>query len=299
LNRFRSLCASGVIASVASVAFAVPLVRTLGVTGGVVAAAGFLVLQGSLMALPLRARLRGDLLPWRDTAHLVGVTAAPTFLNGLAWNVGMLVPPLLLARGADGLTELARWNAASQIRTLVSFAAVVVANAAIPRLAAAYGKSSWRHEVRASIATSMGAALIMYLPVVVAARPLMALYGPQYAEHATLLIVVASFVLLQVLGSALFVVLLAARRTWQTASLNVLWSAIVLTAAPRIITSGGADALAWAYLWTYGPVLVALGALVLRTLREAQGASAPTTSPHARTSTHVLEPHVAGPAVGR
>jgi O-antigen/teichoic acid export membrane protein len=40
----------------------------------------------------------------------------------------------------------------------------------------------------------------------------MALYGPQYAEHARLLVVVASFVLLQVLGSALFVVLLAARR---------------------------------------------------------------------------------------
>jgi O-antigen/teichoic acid export membrane protein len=301
LNRFRSLCASGVIASVVSIAFAVPLVRSAGVTGGVVAAAGFLVLQGALMALPLRDRLRGDLLGWRDTAHLLGATAAPTFLNGLAWNVGMLVPPLLLARGADGLTELARWNAASQIRTLVSFAAVVVANAAIPRLAAAYGKSGWRHEVHASLAISMGAALIAYLPVVVAARPLMALYGPQYAEHATLLVVVASFVLLQVLGSALFVVLLAARRTWQTASLNMLWSAIVLLLAPRIIATGGADALAWAYLWTYGPVLVALGALVLRTLRDSPrvGLDAVSAAPATMATHGPLEPRVAGSAAGR
>lgn len=291
LDRFRSLCASGCIASVVSIAFAVPLVRTYGVTGGVIAAASFLVLQASLMAWPLGARLRGDLLDRRDIAHLLGVTAAPTFLNGLAWNVGMLVPPLLLARAAGGLTELARWNAASQIRTLVSFAAVVVANAAVPRLAAAYGNSGWRHEVRTSLVTSMAAALIAYLPVVVAARPLMALYGPQYAEHAMLLVVVASFVLLQVLGSALFVVLLAARRTWQTASLNVLWSAVVLAVAPRIIASGGADGLAWAYLWTYGPVLVVLGALVLRTLRET-----PSSSVHATSRTHTLEPRVAGSA---
>lgn len=75
--------------------------------------------------------------------------------------------------------------------------------------------------------------------------------------------------LLQVLGSALFVVLLSARRTWQTALLNALWAAVVLALAPRVIASGGAHALAVAYLWTYGPVLLVLSLLVVRALRMA------------------------------
>ncbi|MBY0277435.1 oligosaccharide flippase family protein [Candidatus Binatia bacterium] len=267
LHRFRTLCVAGIAASVASVAFAVPLVRVLGVRGGILAATGFLALQSVLMLAPIASQLRGGLLPLRDVAHLLGVTAAPTFVNGLAWNLGMLLPPLMLARSAQGLRELALWNAAGQVRTLVSFAAVVVANAAIPRLAAAYGKPVWRREVRTSVATAMGAALATYLPVLVLARPLMGLYGAEYAQHATLLAVVASFVLLQVLGSALFVVLLSARRTWQTALLNALWAAVVLALAPRVIASGGAHALALAYLWTYGPVLVVLSLLVVRVLR--------------------------------
>jgi O-antigen/teichoic acid export membrane protein len=269
LRLFRVLCVSGCVASLVSLAFAVPLVRVAGVSGGILAAAGFLVLQATFMAVPIAARLRGDLLGVRATLQLLGLTAAPTFLNGLAWNVGMLLPPLMLVHAAGGLTELALWNAASQIRTLVSFAAVVVANAAIPRLSVAYGKAAWRHEVRSSLATSMGAALVAYLPVVLAARPLMALYGPEYAAHASLLVAVASFVLLQVLGSALFVVLLSARRTWQTAAVNVIWAATILALAPRIIAGGGAEALAWSYLWTYGPVLAVLGLLVIRTMREA------------------------------
>jgi O-antigen/teichoic acid export membrane protein len=278
LGRFRALCVAGIAASVAGGAFAVPLVRALGVRGGVLAATGFLALQALLLLGPIAARLRGGLLPPRDVLHLLGVTAAPTFLNGLAWNLGMLLPPLLLARSAHGLRELALWNAATQVRTLMSFAAVVVANAAIPRLAAAYGKPAWRGEVRSAVATAMGAAAAMYLPVVLVARPLMGLYGAQYAEHAALLATVASFVLLQVLGSALFVVLLSARRTWQSALLNALWAAAVLALAPRVIASGGAHALALAYLWTYGPVLVVLSLLVVRVLRTAPARRDPRPS---------------------
>ena len=286
LHRFRTLCVAGIAASVASVAFAVPLVRALGVRGGVLGATGFLALQSLLMLAPIASRLRGGLLPLRDVAHLLGVTAAPTFLNGLAWNLGMLLPPLMLARSAQGLRELALWNAAGQVRTLVSFAAVVVANAAIPRLAASYGRPAWRREVRTSVATAMGAALLTYLPVLLLARPLMGLYGAEYAQHGTLLAIVASFVLLQVLGSALFVVLLSARRTWQTALLNALWAAVVLALAPRVIASGGAHALALAYLWTYGPVLLVLSLLVVRVLRAAPRADERGHATHAAMPAH-------------
>lgn len=267
LRRFRVLCVSGCVASVAGALLALPLVRLLGVRGGILAAAAFLLVQASLMFAPLAPRLRGALLSRRELLRVLGVGAAPSFVNGLAWNVGMLVPPLLLAHATGGLRELALWNAASQVRTLVSFAPVMVANAAIPRLAASWQRPAWRRAVVASVAASMATALVAYLPVVLAARPLMALYGPDYASHGMLLVVVASFVLLQVLGSALFVVLLAARRAWETALLNVLWAAVMLVVAPRAIAAGGASALATTYLLTYGPMLVVLALLVLRALR--------------------------------
>lgn len=269
LRRFRALCVSGCVASLAGALLAVPLVRLLGVRGGILAAALFLLVQASLMLAPLAPRLRGALLPRAELLRVLGVGAAPSFVNGLAWNVGMLVPPLLLAHATGGLSELALWNAASQVRTLVSFAPVMVANAAIPRLAASWQRPTWRRAVVASVAASMATALVAYLPVVLAARPLMALYGRDYATHGALLVVVASFVLLQVLGSALFVVLLAARRAWETALLNVLWAGVMLLVAPRAIAAGGASALATTYLLTYGPVLVVLALLVVRVLRTA------------------------------
>lgn len=272
LRRFRLLCVAGCVASVTGVALALPLVRHDGVRGGILAAACFLALQAVLLLLPLAPRLRGALLPRAELLRVLGVGAAPSFVNGLAWNAGMLVPPLLLVQAAGGLRELALWNAASQVRTIVSFAAVVVANAAIPRLSASFGSAGWRRDVATSVAASSAAALVAYLPLLAAARPLMGLYGPEYAAHASLLVVVASFVLLQVLGSALFVVLLSARRAWESALLNVVWAGVLLVVAPRAIVAGGASALAWTYLWTYGPVLVVLALLVLRVLRDASPA---------------------------
>jgi O-antigen/teichoic acid export membrane protein len=270
LRMFRVLCVAGCVASAVGLAAAVPLVRALGVQGGIVAAAGFLVLQAALYALPLAPRLRGALLPRHALGRLLGLTAAPTFLNGAAWNVAMLLPPLLLVRQQGGLAQLALWNAASQIRTVVSFVPIVVANAAIPRLAAAFAQGrAWRREVGATLLLAMGAAGLAFVPVVLGAGPLMAIYGSAYAGHGGLLALVASFVLLQVLGSALFVVLLAAQRVWQTAILNTLWSAAILIVAPAWIARGGAYGLATLYLASYAPVLVVLGVLVVRTLGRA------------------------------
>ena len=275
LRLFRVLCVVGCVASLAGLACAVPLVRALGVRGGILAAAGFLVLQAGLYALPLATRLRGALLPRHALGRLLGFTAAPTFLNGVAWNVAMLLPPLLLVRQRGGLEQLALWNAASQIRTVVSFVPIVVANAAIPRLAAAYAhRRAWRREVAATLLLAMGAACLAFVPVVLGAGPLMAIYGAAYAAHGPLLALVASFVLLQVLGSALFVVLLAAQRVWQTALLNTVWSALILVVAPAWIASSGAYGLATLYLASYAPVLVVLGVLALRTLRSGDGAPA-------------------------
>jgi O-antigen/teichoic acid export membrane protein len=272
LRLFRVLCVAGCVASVAGLAVAVPLVRALGVRGGILAAAGFLVLQAALYAVPLASRLRGGVLPRHALARLLGFTAAPTFLNGVAWNVAMLLPPLLLVREHAGLEQLALWNAASQIRTMVSFVPIVVANAAIPRLAAAYAqRRGWRREVAATVSLAMAAACVAFVPVVLGAGRLMAIYGAAYATHGPLLALVASFVLLQVLGSALFVVLLAARRVWQTALLNTAWSAVILVVAPSWIASGGAYGLATLYLASYAPVLLVLAVLTLRTLRATAG----------------------------
>lgn len=270
LRLFRVLGVAGCVASAIGLACAVPLVRALGVRGGVLAAAGFLVLQALLYAWPLAARLRGRLLPPRALGRLLGITLAPTFLNGVAWNLAMLLPPLLLAREQGGLEQLALWNAASQIRTIVSFVPIVVANAAIPRLAAAYAqRGGWRHEVVGTLVLAMGSAFLGFLPVAVAAGPLMGIYGAIYAQHGALLWLVASFVLLQVLGSALFVILLAARGVWQSALLNVAWSTTILLLAPRWIASDGALGLATLYLWSYAPVLALLAMLVLRTMRRS------------------------------
>jgi len=209
--------------------------------------------------------LLGPLLSPRAAGSLLGLVAAPTFLSGLAWNLAMMIPPFMLVRSRFGLEHMALWNASSQLRFFISFAPIVIVNTSIPHLSKLFAERALRRRQAAtSVGMSMAAALAPYLPVVLLAGPLMGLYGPAYRTHGHLRVLVATFVLLQVLGVGLFGIILATGRVWQAALLNGFWAAVVLASAPFAIGHNGAYGLAWLYIATYAPVVVVLGLLALR-----------------------------------
>lgn len=270
LRSFRALPVAAAGGTMAALLLGYPLAKLFGALGGLGALGLFLAVQSAIMLAPLRHCLLGPVLPLREAGAMLGRVAAPTFLSGLFWNIAMLVPPLLLIRSRTGLVDVALWNASSQLRTIISFAPIVIVNATIPHLVERTRAGSLsKRQALTSVTVPMAAALVPYLPAVIFARPLMALYGAEYSSHATLLVLVASYVLLQVLGVGLFAFVLASGKVWQAAILNLLWCASVLAATPYVIESGGVYALARVYLLTYIPVDAILALLALRALQAA------------------------------
>lgn len=268
LHRFAYIPLATGTAGVIGILLAFPLVRAHGIYGGLAALFVFLLTQVLVSLSPFAARLAGPRLPLRETRTLLGLVAAPTFLSGLAWNFAMMIPPFMLVRSAFGLEHMALWNASSQLRFFITFAPIVLVNTSIPHLSKLHGEGKLRRgHALTSVGLAMGAAVLTYLPVALLAGPLLSLYGAAYAAHARLLVLVASFVLLQVLGVGLYGVILATGRVWQASLLNCAWCLAVLLSAPYCIAHNGAYGLAWLYLVSYVPVLAVLAVLALRALQ--------------------------------
>lgn len=265
LRRFAWIPLAAGIAGVAALGVAYSLISHWGVIGGLVTLLVFLIVQVGVSVLALRGTLAGRLLPLAETGKLLGLVAAPTFLSGLAWNIAMMIPPFILVRSRFGLEHMALWNATSQLRFFISFAPIVIVNTSIPHLSKLYAEHKLnRRQAATSVGMSMAAALLPYLPVVLFASRLLSLYGPSYTRHGVLLTLVATFVLLQVIGVGLFGIVLAAGRVWQAAVLNCAWAVVVLAIAPTAIARSGAYSLAYLYIFTYLPVVTILGWLALR-----------------------------------
>lgn len=260
-----------------------------GAHAGLLALGAFLAVQCALMLLALRRYALGPVLPFRSLVSLTAGIALPTFLAGLFWNLAMLFPPLLLVRLEHGLEEIAVWNACGQLRTLISFAPVIIVNASIPHLVErmAAGRLSPRQTLVA-LGLPLASAFAPYLSAVAFARPLLSMYGQTYGEHTGLLLLVLTYVLLQVLGVGLFGVVLASGRIWKAALLNIVWCVIVIGLAPKTINAFGSTGLAALYLGTYVPVDAVLALLAIRAVRGSRNAdvqpaaelcSAPSTRP--------------------
>ena len=274
LGAFRLVPIATVIAGAVGVVLARLLVPSLAINGGLIALGVFFLLRTAAVLVGIRAHLRGGFLPWRETRRLLGVTAAPTFISNLAWNLAMMLPPLMLAKSALGLTQLASWNASSQLRFFVSFAPVVIVNTSVPHLSALYaqGRLGYR-QAASSVLLSMLAAVAPYPFILFWAGPLMGLFGQDYRSDAGLLILVTSFVLVQVLGTGLYGILLAVERVWAASLVNMAWSASIFLLAPGVIARSGAYGLAWLYLYSYVGVLVCLAWLAFQAMRRARAES--------------------------
>ena len=276
LGRFRAILLASVMAAITGLVLVPVLVTRAGSSGALAAAACAALVQ--LVALGASARdavgRRG--IPAGRLKEILGRTAAPTFATAMPWNLGMMVPPLLLARAPGGLAQLGLWNAASQIRFLISFAPVVVANAAIPRLSRSRATGvGWPQQAWTSLGLTMAVALIGFVPTLLLGEPLLRVFGPAYGGHGELVRWVALFVLLQVLGTALYVVLLADGGAWPCALLNGAWSIATVFLTAPVIERAGVDGLAMLYAGGYALVLAVLLGLAARVLipRDRSGSS--------------------------
>lgn len=271
---YRWLPAAALAGGLSGGLAALLLVPRAAAKGGLVAVLVLVTVQIVVYGIALSPQVLGGFLGWNEFTTVLKGTTLPVMIAALAWNAAMLIPPLYLGRSPEGLGDLASWTAATQVRFFVTFVPLMVVNTSIPHLADAESRTGiGRREIRIALGLPAAAAVVAYLCVVAAARPIMGLYGQEFSDTAALLVIVSTFALVQVVGSAFYGLLLSLGSVWFAASVNVLWAIIVLLSGPQLALNHGAQWLAALYAISAVPLTLLLGLRTLRSVRTSLSAS--------------------------
>ena len=190
--------------------------------------------------------------------HVLWSAAVPAILIGVIGQPFEWLGRLLLARGPDGYAAVGVFTAAYAWAQVVSFAAGQISGPAIPVLAnifAGRDHSGFRRVLRFMGLASLAVTILVVVPIIVLAEPIMRIYGHGFSGGGPVLIAIAAAYGVASLAWLFRSVLVATGRLWTQNLHAVIWG-LVLTATFLVARPAGAVGLALAYVAAYGVLLV-------------------------------------------
>ena len=187
---------------------------------------------------------------------------------------GMITPVVwlcntLLARGADALAEVARFNAGYNWFAVVSAIPAVLAQVEFVHMAKARATGDTRRLVRV-LKLFIAQNLLIVAPVVLAGALLagfmMGLFNIDDAQARSTLRLLLAAALLASLGNPAGMYLAATDRIWIASLLNIVWAAVVLGCA-WTLRNRGAEGVAAAFVAGYAMHFCAASSIVWRIVR--------------------------------
>jgi O-antigen/teichoic acid export membrane protein len=185
-------------------------------------------------------------LLWRFSlpAFFAGVVTVPTMWAGNTFLINSI----------NGYAEMGIFNAANQWRTIIVFLPSLIGKVSLPILSNLFAsdKKNYYKLLWINLTIAGLAALIVTIPVVTIARPIMMLYGPTFALHYRVLIVMALACVMIASNDVIGNAMISAGAIWWGFAFNLLWAIIFLAVARVVIGYNyGAVGLAFAYLVSY------------------------------------------------
>lgn len=259
LEAFKTIARINLVRGLLSFPLLIVGVRFFGLTGAVAAtvlvgAAGWLL---SLMALRTEATRAGVPITYgwaREDLPIVWNFALPALLSTMMVAPIMWLANAIVANNPGGYGEIGLFSAANQWRAVLMFLPSVLLRVALPLMASSlepadsadFGKTLLLTQgLTVSIALPAGA-LLMFL-----SDPIMALYGEEFARGGTVLIGVASSLMISSIGSGTGTVIEARGKMWRGVLLNLSWGVVVTIAVWSLAGAWGAKALAFGYALAY------------------------------------------------
>lgn len=153
----------------------------------------------------------------------------------------------ILLNQPDGYAQLGIFNAANQWRMIILFLPATIGSVALPMMASLHGEGDWvRHSkvLRCTLLLNGGIALLIALPLMALARPVLAFYGPGFVSgrFAFVLLTFAAVVLAVNNGISRAIASTGAMRL--DLSLHAIWGATFLGLAWLLIPAYGLTGLA-------------------------------------------------------
>jgi len=183
----------------------------------------------------------------------------PASLAGFVNMMGIWLSMAILARQADGITQLALFTAANALRMIVAFVPALINSVGFPMLSNLKGEADaagYRRLFWTNVAAVVGAALCGAVVVAAAGPLVLRLYGKSFAGGYPVLLILLLTTLPEAMGISVHQAVQTHGSLWTT----ILWVSLprevacilaALVLAPRY----GAIGLAMSYLLGYGVAL--------------------------------------------
>ncbi|MFB0612669.1 oligosaccharide flippase family protein [Aurantiacibacter poecillastricola] len=229
-----------------------------GVTGAVAGLAlgtfvSFIVLEISVRRALASNGIPGNLpfSTWKKEIPILFSFALPGLVTGAATAGCYWIGRVHLSDAPGGFVQLGLFEAANQWRTMVLLVPGALALAALPIIADSYGKEE-KGDFNEAIALQFNGILALALPisvgVIVFGDWLMALFGNDYAEAASVLPVLMISVFLFALNQSLRRIMDGTGHVWRHTAMTGAWAVAFLGSLFFLFEDASALSLAWAYM---------------------------------------------------
>ena len=244
--------------NVTAALFSAPLliigVGYAGLNGGILALTGGLLLTAFLNHTAIRhlAREHGMRL-WRsDAFQEFPVLGRFTLFAFLGTMMGVPINWFcnsVLVTQPGGYEQMGIFNAANQWRMIILFLPATVGSVLLPIMTRVYGQGDYLHHtkmLRLSIFLNSGVALLLALPLMVFARPVLCMYGAGFSsgETAFFLLMLGAIVIAVNNGMSRAIVSLGRIKT--DLLFHIIWGAVFLLTGWLLIPRFGLNGLALA-----------------------------------------------------
>jgi O-antigen/teichoic acid export membrane protein len=162
----------------------------------------------------------------------------PVVLTGALTAPAMWAANTMLVNRPHGYAEMALFSAASQWKSAILFAPLVLAQFALPLLSNLYGEknlSSYEKTLRWHLTLTAVVSVAVAAPVALAASQIMSLYGPGFQEGWPVLVLSAATAVIACLNGVVGTAILSAGSVWVNCAFNAMWAAVLLAGCHWLI----------------------------------------------------------------
>jgi O-antigen/teichoic acid export membrane protein len=214
---------------------------------------------------------------WQELGA-VGRFGALAVLGSIATTAALWTGNVLLVSQPGGYAALGVFNAAERWRQLLLFLPVAVSPLLLSLLSHLHGRGDrggYRRLLGVNLWAGVAAVLLPATAVVALAPLAMSVFGEEYRQGATTLILLSASAVAVVANTTLGQVLVSQGAIWWRAALDVLLAGVLVLVAWPAVPHWRDQGLALAHLVAYAATALALLVPVLRSLRQPRREDAP------------------------
>jgi O-antigen/teichoic acid export membrane protein len=164
--------------------------------------------------------------------------STPAFLSAALAGPAIWAATTMLVNQPGGYAEMGVYSAANQWRNAISFVPIALAQFALPLLSNLNGERDVsRHSkaLRWNLILTAAAATALAVPIALAARYIMRLYGSGFQQGSFVLVLAAATAIIACINGVVGTAILSSGSVWIGFAFNGMWAALLLASCYRFV----------------------------------------------------------------